>query len=138
MQERSAGTIVFRGSPPQFLLLHYTGGHWDFPKGNIEQGENPQQTALRELAEETGITEAKIIPGFQGKISYFYRRKGETVYKEVMFFLIATSQKEVTISHEHVGWEWLPYEEALKKLTFENARTTLKKAYEFLKSKNLV
>jgi 8-oxo-dGTP pyrophosphatase MutT (NUDIX family) len=130
MQEKSAGTIVFRGD--EVLLLHYIAGHWDFPKGNIESGEKEEETALRELEEETGIKHAEVIPGFREEIVYFYRRRGMTIRKTVIFFLVKTSESEVRISHEHIGFKWLPYEEAMKQLTFENARLELKKAREFI------
>jgi len=132
MQEKSAGAILFHGS--QVLLLHYEAGHWGFPKGNIESGESEQQAALRELEEETGISQAALIPGFRETIEYFYRLKGKTVHKTVIFFLAKTQQKEVKISHEHIGFKWLPQKEALKQLTFKNSRKNLEKAISFLKN----
>ena len=138
MTERSAGVLIFRGKPPQFLLLHYPAGHWDFPKGNIEVGETEEQTALRELEEETGITDAKIIPGFKGTVSYFYRREGKTIHKTVVDFLAETQTEKVTLSHEHIGFKWLGYEEALKQLTFKSAQDELKKAWSFLQKRKTI
>ena len=56
-RETSAGAVLFRrdGNTPLFLLLHYTAGHWDFPKGNVEEGEEDRATVTREIKEETGI-----------------------------------------------------------------------------------
>jgi 8-oxo-dGTP pyrophosphatase MutT (NUDIX family) len=136
-REISAGTVVFRDSPPKFLLLHYSAGHWDFPKGNIEAGEKPEQTALRELEEEAGI-EGRIMPGFKEKISYFYRRGAETVHKEVIFFLAEAAPGKVTLSWEHKGFRWLPFREALSQLTFRNAKGLLEKANSFLKASGRV
>lgn len=133
--ESSAGTIVFRGSPPQFLLLKYEAGHWDFPKGKIQEGETPKQAALRELQEETGIQDGNLMPGFKDTIHYFYRREGKTISKTVVFFLAETKTSAVKISFEHIDFIWLPYEDALKKLTFDNAKQQLKNAYEFLRKK---
>ena len=139
MQERSAGMVLFRGSPPLFLILQYAyrKRFWDFPKGNIERGETEEQAALRELKEETGITDAGIIPGFREVIRYFYQREGKTVHKTVVDFLAETRTAEVTLSPEHVDFTWLPYRQALERLTYDNARAELKKAMEFLKKRNL-
>src|SRR5437870_4610673 len=135
MQERSAGAVIFRVENDQklFLLLQYQKGHWDFVKGNIEQGEAPKETMVRETKEETGITDIQLMDGFQEKISWFYRDKnGNTIFKEVIFFLAETHQKEVKLSFEHVGFDWLGFEEAFHKLTYSNAKNLLKKANNFL------
>ena len=115
-----------------YLLLHYESGHWDFPKGHVEKDETEEETAQRELLEETGITSAEFITGFRETISYHYSFKKKTRLKEVIYFLMTTSQKEITLSDEHIGFLWLPYDDALKKLTFENAKSTLQKAHAFL------
>jgi len=90
-------------------------------------------TVVRELREETGITDARFIEGFREEISYFYRREGRTVYKEVIFFLIQSKDSNVKVSYEHVGYEWLNYERAMERLTFANAKKVLAKAHEFLR-----
>jgi bis(5'-nucleosidyl)-tetraphosphatase len=130
---RSAGIIVFkRNKEIRYLLLHYESGHWDFPKGTIEEGENEKETALRELKEEAGIN-AKIIKDFKEKIQYFYREEGELVKKEVVFFLGETKEENVKLSYEHIGFDWLNFEKAIERLTFKNSKEILKKANEFLK-----
>jgi bis(5'-nucleosidyl)-tetraphosphatase len=134
LNEKSCGAVVYnKTSEVNFLLLQYEAGHWDFVKGNVEQGENEQQTTTRELREETGIADAKFIDGFKEKITYFYKRQGNTVLKEVIFFLMEAPNQTVTLSFEHVGYTWLPYEQAMQKLTFKNARDVLKKAYDYMK-----
>ena len=138
-REKSCGTIVFRcqNSSKMFLLLHHASGHWDLPKGHVEKGETEEATALRELKEETGISNARLVPGFREKITYYYKRNSETFFKQVRFFLVETKQKEVRVSSEHKGFQWLPFKEAVKKLTFKNAREILKKARDFLKQSTL-
>ncbi len=126
VDERSAGAVVFiKGAEPQYLLLHYTAGHWDFPKGNIEAGETEKQAAIREIREETGITDVEFIEGFRHVISYRYRKGSRLVTKEVVLFLGVTKTKQVTISHEHIGFAWKGYDDAMKQLTFKNARNLL-------------
>ncbi|MBI4143302.1 NUDIX domain-containing protein [Candidatus Woesearchaeota archaeon] len=116
----------------KYLLLHYGAGHWDFPKGHQEKNEKEEQTALREIKEETGIEEIEFVDGFRQVISYYYKRDNETIFKEVIFFLGHSATDEVTLSKEHIGYAWLNYEHAFKKLTFNNAKELIKKANEFL------
>lgn len=134
-REVSAGMILFRRTPePNYLLLHYESGHWDFPKGHIESGEDPEETAKRELQEETGISEIHLLDGYKQALRYFFRQKGIGIFKVVIFFLAETTQSEVTLSAEHVGFDWLPYDAALARLTFKNSRDLLMKAYEHLRA----
>lgn len=157
--EKSAGAVIFRQENKKiyYLLLHYEAGHWDFPKGNIERGEKLEETARREIFEETGIDDVRFVSGFKETIKYFYnpayinksigisrfsseargsyKREKKTILKFVTFFLAKTKIKKVKISWEHKGFQWLPYEEALSQLTFKNAKEILKKANKFLTSK---
>ncbi len=131
--EKSCGAVIFRrNGAKKYLLLHYEGGHWDFVKGHVEKAENERETALRETEEETGITDLKFIEGYRESISYFYRRAGRTVRKEVVFYLLETNTEQVRLSREHVGFDWLTYDRAMERLTYKNARDTLLKAQDFL------
>ena len=134
LNERSCGAVVYskNGSGVNYLLLQYEAGHWDFVKGNVEQGENEKETAVRELGEETGITDARFIDGFRERIGYYYKRQGATVFKEVVFFLMESHTPDVKLSFEHIGFAWLPYSGTMEKLTFKNARDVLEKAQAFL------
>ena len=133
-QERSAGAIVFkRDKEPIYLLLHYEAKHWDFPKGNIEKGETDIETVKREIKEETGITDIEFIKGFKEKIQYYYKFEGVLINKSVVFYLAKTLAKEVKLSFEHIDFVWLPYDEAMDRLTFKNAKEILEKAHKFLK-----
>jgi len=143
-KETSAGAVVFRKENNRiyYLLLHYESGHWDFPKGHIEKDEKEEDTVKREVTEETGIEDIKIIEGFKEWIKYFYRKtydlnedekkKASWIFKIVTFYLAETKTKEVKISFEHTGFKWLTYKKALEQLTFKNAKEILKKANFFL------
>lgn len=130
---KSAGIVTYRtnNNAPEYLLLHYTAGHWDFPKGKMEPGETWQEAASRELKEETGLT-ATIDPDFLETISYQLTVDNQTTEKEVYFFVGHATSSEVTLSHEHQDYAWMPYEQALKQLTYENARTLLKSAHTYI------
>ena len=132
--EVSAGVILFHNrATREYLLLDY-GSHWDFPKGHIEEGEDPVVTARRELGEETGIQDARFISGFMERMRYFYRRAGEQMRKVVIYFLAETAGDAVTLSHEHCGYLWVSYEEGLQRLTFKTAKDLLTKAHNFLEA----
>lgn len=136
-QEQSCGAVVFRRRKDEikFLVLHYEAGHWDFPKGNREKNEKEEQTALREIKEETGIEDIKFIDNFRETITYYYKQEQESVFKEVIFFLAQSAEEEVKLSAEHIGYAWLSYDNALKKLTFNTSKELLRKANEFLYKK---
>ena len=85
------------------------------------------------MNEETGIT-IEILFGFKYEISYFYKKEGKLSHKTVVFFIGVTEQEKVKLSFEHDGFEWLNYEDAIKRLTFENEKKALMRAKEFLES----
>lgn len=139
--ERSAGAIIFRKENNRiyYLLLHYpptshrtAKDYWDLTKGHIESGETEGKTVRREAAEETGLKDVKFIPKFREQIKYFFKWEGQTIFKTVAYYLLETKTKEIKISEEHIGFDWLPYEEAMERLTFKNAKEILAKANEFL------
>lgn len=134
IREKSCGVIVFRerNKHREFLLLHYPGGHWDFPKGHVEKGEKELETAARELKEETGISNVEFLENFREPVHYYYQRKKTLFSKDVIFYLAKTLSKRVKISFEHKNFLWLPYEKAYEKLTFKNARDILARGEMFL------
>jgi 8-oxo-dGTP pyrophosphatase MutT (NUDIX family) len=138
VKERSAGAVVFMGTPagPEYLLLRYGGGNWGFPKGHVEAGESDVQAAQREVEEETGIAVAaqRLLPGFEDDTDYRFRRGHVLVEKDVVFFLIESQTRDVKISHEHSGFAWLPYGPALERVSFEGPRRILQAAHSFVLS----
>jgi bis(5'-nucleosidyl)-tetraphosphatase len=146
--EKSVGAVVFRKSDGavMYLLLHYRSGHWDFPKGHVEEKETEHETLIREVAEEAGLTDLKILPDFKTQVRFFYRagkeekerRKKEgrfaNVSKKVVYYIAETKTKNVQTSFEHTGFEWLGYADALSRITYANSKNILKKADKHLKS----
>ena len=134
--EYSAGAVIFRKETGQilFLLLHYEEGHWGCAKGHIEKGETLEQTARREIMEETGLTDIRFIEGFKELNQYYFMSGGERINKTVTFLLAETHSKSITISNEHIGFEWLPYQQALELITFKAEKEMFKKANQFLES----
>ena len=135
IEERSAGVILFNKTKGiQFLILKYPSGHWDFVKGNIEEGEKEKETVKRELFEETGINSLQIHQGFNEKVEYNYYKKKSKVHKIVSYYLAETDQKEIKLSFEHLDYKWSDYEDLMKLITFENSREILKKGNELIKN----
>jgi len=149
--EKSAGAVIFRREPHSrtsslrgknnkiyYLLLHYPSSakapkeYWDLPKGHIEKGEKEIETVKREVEEETGLKDIEFVEGFKEWIKYFFKFQEKNIFKIVTFLLAETKTKEVKVSFEHVGYEWLSYKEAFEKLTFKNAKEILKKANDYL------
>lgn len=140
IDERSAGAVVFymeENSEPEYLLLHYSASHWDFPKGNIEAGENEKQTAIREIREETYINDIEFLDGFRMKIEYKYRHGKKVVRKEVVLYLARTHTRNVILSHEHIGFAWKKFDEAMQQLTYQNAKNLLSAARKHLQQHSL-
>lgn len=136
MKEVSAGAVIYTEKPRKYLLLHYESGHWDFVKGHIEKKEKEKETVFRETQEETGITDLKLKPGFRKTIHYFFRKNKELISKTVIFYIGKTKTKKIKLSYEHTGYKWLPYDDALKKLTYKTAKQILTQAHKFLEKKN--
>jgi len=138
--EKSAGAVIFRreNNKIYYLLLHYPSSakapkeYWDLPKGHIEKGEKEIETVKREVEEETGLKDIEFVEGFKEWIKYFFKFQEKNIFKIVTFLLAETKTKEVKVSFEHVGYEWLSYKEAFEKLTFKNAKEILKKANDYL------
>ena len=83
---------------------------------------------VREVREETGIVDLRVIPGFKKTIEYYYRREKRKVHKTVVFFLAETSVEKVTISFEHQAYGWYDFAEAMRAVTYPNARRLLTEA----------
>ena len=101
----------------------------------VEPNESEKQTVVRELKEETGITEANFKDGFRESIEYFYHRQDITVHKVVVFYIMEVLSEKVKLSSEHKGYIWLDYEYAIEKLSFSNGKDVFDKAHAFLISK---
>ncbi len=131
-EEKSVAAIVYHHN--EYLLLKYGLGHWEFVKGHIEEGETEEETIIRELKEETGITNAHIVKRFKEDYEYSFKFKGQIIHKFVRCYLIESNNKDVKLSYEHEDFKWLPIDKAIKQVTYKNAKILLKKAYEFRSS----
>lgn len=127
-EERAAGFVLFRMNHQdrQYLLLrHRNDGHWAFPKGRLESGEDEFKAAVREIFEETCIDQLHPIPGFRETSRYCFQRNGQRIAKSVAYFLAETPQLNVALSSEHTDFQWLRFEDAIGALSYEESRRIL-------------
>lgn len=137
MEERAAGLILFRensGQREYLLIKNRRSGHWGFPKGHVEPGEDDFQAALRETSEEVRINQMQIIPGFRTVVRYTFPRNNQLVKKEVVLFLARTEEEGEPFREEVEEIVWLPYPEALRRITFPEQRDALRQAEAWLKA----
>lgn len=130
--EKSCGAVIFRKAEDGWnvlLIRHTKGRHISFPKGHVEPGETESQTAEREVLEETGLR-VKVDRRFRAENRYNIRPDTQ---KLVVIFAARTDQVEITPQPEEIAEAfWLPFDEALTRLTYERDRKIMRDAYEHL------
>ncbi len=132
-REFSAGGIVFRkgGRGFEVLLIKDAYGRWSWPKGKIDKDEKSSDAAVREITEEAGLKSICII-GKIGRSNYFYRLKGELVFKTVFFFLVeATASEKLKVQRSEIkDARWFKPEQAKKRVAYKGAKEMLEKAIQ--------
>lgn len=133
-EEVSAGAIVFRETrgKREYLLLKSRTGDWEFPKGGVENGEELQQAAIREVQEETGISEFRLLDGFRDEYDYVFQAGPDTIHKTVHLFIGEAYETSAELSHEHHDHQWRDIEQARGTLSHDGPREILDKAHELL------
>ena len=126
--EKSCGAVIYNDG--KFLLIKHNAGHWAFPKGHVENDETEEQTALREIKEETNLI-VKLDTSFRYVLSYS-PKKG--IVKDVVYFIGLEPIGDVIVQEEEVSdFVWLSYEKALEKITYDNDKKLLINAYKHLR-----
>ncbi|WP_152041228.1 bis(5'-nucleosyl)-tetraphosphatase [Salinigranum salinum] len=130
----SAGAILFRDTRGhrEYLLLKSRPGDWEFPKGGVEGDEELQQTAIREVREEAGVEDFRLIDGFREDYSYVFEANGTTIYKTVHLFIARSFEASAELSREHRDLQWRDYEQAINTITQDGPREILERAHEYL------
>lgn len=121
IDEKSCGCIIV--NEDKVLLIQHNEGHWDFPKGHVEGNETEVETAIREVKEETNLD----VEVYEDKkyISEYYTNKGN--FKQVVYFLAKSKNTELKMQEEEIqNIEWLPFKQAINRITYDNSREILK------------
>ncbi len=144
--DHSAGGIAYRRTPGngrvEIALISTRGGkRWQLPKGSREANESAQETAIREVEEESGlVTEPE---AFLCSVDYWYwdtygRSEPELVHKTVDFFLLRVVGGELSdASHEVDGVGWFTFEQAVETLTFKDEVRAAQQARAALNGQDL-
>lgn len=132
--EKSCGAIVYRkhhGNIELLLIKNANGGHWSFPKGHVEKGETEEQTAVREIMEETGI-EVEVDTSFREVITYAPKKD---ITKDVIYFLAKAITYDYTPQQEEIAKiKWVEINNAHTLLSYDNDRQLVIKAKSVIKN----
>ena len=138
--EKCCGAVVFRKNADQyqFLLikhkLYNENNYWNHPKGHVEQGETEQQTALREIKEETGL-DVTIVKGFREIDHYRFPSSfdHEIIDKTVIYFLAEAVSDDLKLCPQEIAdCRWLNYQAANDTLSYPGSKKILRTAWDFL------
>ena len=122
-KEKSCGCIILNNKN-QILLILQNAGHWGLPKGHVEEGETEEQTAIREVKEETNVD---VIVNTNLRYRMVYNPK-EDVEKEVIYFIAKNTSNDCKPQLEEVQeMKWLDIDNAINTITYENSKDLLKK-----------
>jgi 8-oxo-dGTP pyrophosphatase MutT (NUDIX family) len=134
-RETSAGGVVFRRGEEGvlFLLIRDSYRNWGFPKGHLEENEPAERAALREVEEETGL-DALELRGAVDTIDWHFRFRGRLIHKVCHFFLMEAGTSKTSPQREEgiTACRWLPLDEALTRISYDNARDVLRRAAAML------
>lgn len=137
--EQSFGVIPVyqKGGQTYFLIIQHNAGHWAFPKGRAEKGETELETAIRELREETGVSDVSVNAERVFEENYTRTTWGsprQHVQKTVRYFLGIVHDPKVKLQQAEVqDHKWATYEEARGLITFDASRKVLDEAAKALK-----
>ena len=132
--EKSCGAIVYRkfhGNIELLLIKNQNGGHWSFPKGHVEEGETEEQTAIREIMQETGI-EVMLDTSFRRVITYAPKKE---ITKDVIYFLAKAVTYDYTPQEEEIAQiKWVEINHAASILSYDNDRQLVVQAKDRIKA----
>jgi 8-oxo-dGTP pyrophosphatase MutT (NUDIX family) len=126
--------VVFRRADEhvQVLVLQHEGGKWMLPKGTIESGETPEAVALREVREETGLSNVRVVTDLgQERYSFFWRTEDTFYDKTVHYFLLEFLGGEIPIPQREEGFvaaEWVDVDEAMTRIRYKETREIVRRA----------
>ncbi len=118
MHEKSYGIIPLKEGKA-FIVRHTAGDYWGFPKGHHSLGETPQETAVRELKEETNLDVIRLFDSPTYMESYSFIRNGDEIHKTVIYFVAEVEGKVIHQADDVVEGKWVPIASLEASLTFD-------------------
>jgi 8-oxo-dGTP pyrophosphatase MutT (NUDIX family) len=137
VREFTAGGVVYRqtNGPTEILMIQDHKGRWTIPKGHVEKGEKLEQTARREIHEETGLTDIEIKDKLDN-IYFFYRRQGKLIFMTTSVFLIEAKRNTDKLkrgdSEGIIDVKWFPVDEALQLIEYKDTEKLFRMGLEKL------
>lgn len=148
--ELSAGGLAFKRTPRGifFAMVKDSYGKWTFPKGHVKRGESNDVAAIREVREEVGLRELRLVKSL-GKIDIWFRdryvHKGKLIHKFIYYFLLEAPaharlrQPKIVKHGEKIrDVSWIPATELVKRSNYKDMKPIIKNAMAFLTEKNLM
>lgn len=129
--------VLCQANPEWQLLVLRRGvgtrctGAWEGVHGRLEVGETPAQAAMRELEEETGLRPSRL---YNVGCSPFYLHTMDVVQMAVVFAAVVLNTNNITLGAEHDAYEWLPYEEGMRRIVWPRSRHALRDIRDLLAS----
>ena len=140
VREYTAGGVVYRhvDDRVEILMIQDRMGRWTIPKGHVEEGESLEQTALREVAEETGLTQFRLGEKLD-KLHFFYRKEGKLIFMTTFVFLMeALGDTDNVIPEDSEGIvdaKWFDYDKALGLIEYRDTERLFKLGFSKLQEK---
>jgi len=120
------------------VLFEVKKTQWLYPRGHMDAGETEEQTAVREVKEETGV-DIEIVPGFREQFEYWFTKDKQKILKEAVVLVArATSTQLKPQLTEIDKVAWVPVKDAVDKISFETTKDVLRKAIAFAKKQGII
>ncbi|MCL2371133.1 NUDIX domain-containing protein [Candidatus Saccharibacteria bacterium] len=138
VREPTAGAVICRRGHDvgvQVLLIQDAKNRWTIPKGHIEDGEDARETAIREIGEETGLKNVKVLD-YMGQVDFKFQREDALVLMTTQVYLMEALGGEDVQKEEWMnGIHWFDAKDALEMVEYDDVRTLVEEALEKMRSK---
>ena len=132
--EKSCGAVVFTeiNGKRKYAIICSSEGFYGFPKGHMEPNETEEETALREIKEETNL-DVKILKNFRTTTQHTFFKNGEERLKKITYFIGKYDNQTFSKQEDEIsGISLMDFEEALRKIQFDDTKGVLKEAEDYL------
>jgi 8-oxo-dGTP pyrophosphatase MutT (NUDIX family) len=130
---KSVGAIILNQEKRVLIVLQKENHYWEFPKGKVEASDKDEIATLkREIFEETGLKNFKIVKGFKNIIRYNFVLKNNFIKKNNIFYLVYVENPKIQLSEEHLDYKWVSLVAVNRYFKHKSQRILVYKLREFL------